>query len=164
MSETRRGFIRTAAGVAVAGLAGCLGGDNQSNQNENQEGGGGNGTTDGSGTGGSGSTTKRVVMRGTQFQTQTLNVEKGTKVVWVNEDSYPHTVTAASDNWQKDSRVSGGGKTSFTFEKSGVYEVTCKIHPSMSMKVVVGDAQTSSSGDGSGGDGGQDGGGGGGIY
>lgn len=82
--------------------------------------------------------TSTVIMRNTAFQTNNLEVDPGTRVVWVNEDGYAHTVTSDSENWDKDTEVQGGGRTSHTFENEGVYEVTCSIHPSMSMTVNVG--------------------------
>lgn len=80
-----------------------------------------------------------------QFDPRNIQVDVGATVTWTNEDSFEHTVTSASDNWSKDTRVPGGEQTTHTFEESGVYDVYCTIHGSanltgMSMKVGVGGA------------------------
>jgi plastocyanin len=82
-----------------------------------------------------------VVVKATQnltFKPKTLNVHKGTKVTWKNVCSCTHTVTATSNNWSKNTRLSSGSTTSFTFKRSGTYKYHCTIHTGMSGKVVVG--------------------------
>lgn len=90
--------------------------------------------------------TSSVTMVNTQFSPRNIHVDAGTKVTWTNEDSSAHTVTAASDNWNKDTEVQGGGSTTHTFSENGVYDVYCRFHGSqdltgMSMKIAVGDAE-----------------------
>jgi plastocyanin len=129
------------ASVTLAGplIAGCVGSS------------GGGGSVDGGANNGSGAGdasiegTSSVAMVNNGFEPRNVEVGTGTTVTWTNEDDLEHTVTDASDNWQKDTRVAGGGETSHTFEDSGVYDVFCSIHGSsdlsgMSMRVGVGDA------------------------
>jgi plastocyanin len=72
------------------------------------------------------------------FRPQTLNVNKGTKVVWKNTCGCTHTVTATSSNWSKNSTIQSGDTTSFTFKRNGIYKYHCTIHAGMTGKVVVG--------------------------
>jgi plastocyanin len=72
------------------------------------------------------------------FKPKTLNVNKGTKVVWKNTCSCTHTVTATSNNWSKNTTLQSGDTTSFTFKRKGTYKYHCTIHAGMSGKVVVG--------------------------
>jgi plastocyanin len=144
----------TLAGPLIAGCTGSSGGGGSAN----------GGASNGSGAGGASiEETSSVAMVNNGFEPRNVEVGTGTTVTWTNEDDLEHTVTDASDNWQKDSRVAGGGETSHTFEKSGVYDVFCSIHGSsdlsgMSMKVGVGDATIEAPLGG--GDGGSSGGGG----
>lgn len=136
----RRRFLAASATAAVTGVAGCAGSTG----------------------GGSIKETPDVMMTGSQFQPRNIHVDTGTTVTWTNEDGFQHTLTSASDNWDKDTTVPAGGQTTHTFENSGVYDAYCSIHGSsdlsgMSMKIGVGDATIESP---LGGGGGDDGGGG----
>jgi len=73
-----------------------------------------------------------------QFKPQTLRVHKGTKVVWKNTCTCTHTVTATSNNWSKNTTLSSGSTTSFTFKHTGTFKYHCTIHAGMTGKVVVG--------------------------
>ncbi len=144
------------ATVTMPFIAGCTG----------TGGGGGQQMQDG---GTQGETT--IIMRQTAFQPSKADVEAGATVEWVNEDSFPHTVTSAqvhdtAASWQFDERVSGGGTVTHTFEDPGVYEYYCTIHGKESMcgAVLVGDAALDASLPCDGGDGGGNAGGGGGGY
>jgi len=72
------------------------------------------------------------------FKPKTLNVNKGAKVVWKNTCSCTHTVTASSNNWNKNTTLQSGDTTSFTFKRKGTYKYHCTIHSGMTGKVVVG--------------------------
>jgi plastocyanin len=49
-----------------------------------------------------------------------------------------HTVTAYSKNWSKNTTISQGNTTSFTFKKAGTYKFVCTIHGSVSNGVCSG--------------------------
>jgi plastocyanin len=87
--------------------------------------------TAGGGTGGGGNV---VAMAGLKFQPGTLTVAKGTTVVFVNDDTAPHTVTARSGG--TDSGVIDPGKR-FTLVAASSFDYVCSIHPSMTAKLVV---------------------------
>jgi plastocyanin len=75
-----------------------------------------------------------VTMAGLRFQPDALRVAKGTTVVFVNDDTAPHTVTARSGG--TDSGVIDPGKR-FTLVAAASFDYVCSIHPSMTAKLVV---------------------------
>jgi plastocyanin len=75
-----------------------------------------------------------VAMAGLQFEPGTLTVAKGATVVFDNDDTAPHTVTARSGG--TDSGVIDPGK-SFSLVASEGFDYFCSIHPSMTAKLVV---------------------------
>src|SRR3954470_21671209 len=82
-----------------------------------------------------------TVVKATQsltFKPRTVNINKGAKVVWKNTCSCTHTVTATSNNWNKDTTIQSGDTTGFTFKRRGTYRYQCTIHDGMTGKVVVG--------------------------
>ncbi len=80
----------------------------------------------------------QVVIKNHAFNPQTLEIEKGGRVVWKNEDLVPHTVVSDSNGKIfKSGIVVYGTTTSFTFENPGEYPYHCSIHPTMHGKIVV---------------------------
>jgi plastocyanin len=77
-----------------------------------------------------------VTISGFAFSPQTLTVTKGTTVTWTNNDSTTHTVTSDTGVWDS-GNVAVGNTFSFTFNQSGTFPYHCKIHTSMTAKVVV---------------------------
>ena len=83
---------------------------------------------------------------GYRWKPKTLEVPVQSKVVWkVIEGT--HNVTSTSNNWSKSSgNIGPGGKTAFTYTKTGVFKYRCTLHSSvgsgkctgMCGKVVVG--------------------------
>jgi predicted lipoprotein with Yx(FWY)xxD motif/plastocyanin len=65
-----------------------------------------------------------------------LTVPVGTTVVWKNEDSAAHTVTASDKSFDSGS-INQGGTFSFTFTKAGTFDYTCQFHPNMKGTVTV---------------------------
>lgn len=82
------------------------------------------------------SRTANVKMVNFAFRPGTLNVGKGTKVVFSNPSSRPHTATRRGvfDT----GRVKPGGSAAIVFSRSGTFGYFCKIHPEMRGRVVVG--------------------------
>ena len=70
------------------------------------------------------------------FDPATLEVSRGAKVTWTNQDDQPHTVTSTTKAFES-SPLDTGDHFSFAFEKQGEYSYYCKIHPRMTGKVVV---------------------------
>jgi plastocyanin len=81
--------------------------------------------------GGGGGTVK---MAGLSFAPGTLTVARGTTVVFDNDDTAPHTVTARSGG--VDSGVLDPGKQ-FSLAVTDGFDYFCSIHPSMTAKIAV---------------------------
>ena len=72
-----------------------------------------------------------------------LTITAGSTVIFVNNDSVGHTVTNGTDgtpeaNAAFDVAVADGETTdAISFDTPGTYNVTCKIHPTMSLIITV---------------------------
>jgi plastocyanin len=77
-----------------------------------------------------------VNISGLAFVPQTLRVTTGTRVTWTNNDSVDHTITS-NDNLFESGTISRGATFNFTFAQRGTFEYHCKIHPSMTGKIIV---------------------------
>ena len=86
---------------------------------------------EGGSAGGGGNT---VGMAGLRFRPGTLTVARGTTVVFDNDDTAPHTVTARSGG--TDSGVIDPGER-FSLVAAESFDYFCSIHPSMTAKLVV---------------------------
>jgi plastocyanin len=81
--------------------------------------------------GGAGGT---VRMAGLAFAPATLTVARGSTVVFDNDDTAPHTVTARSGG--VDSGVLDPGRQ-FSVTVTDGFDYFCSIHPSMTAKIAV---------------------------
>ena len=75
-----------------------------------------------------------VKLAGLSFAPGTLTVARGTTVVFDNDDTAPHTVTARSGG--VDSGVLDPGKQ-FSLAVTDGFDYFCSIHPSMTAKIAV---------------------------
>ncbi|HWD45520.1 MAG TPA: plastocyanin/azurin family copper-binding protein [Actinomycetota bacterium] len=75
-----------------------------------------------------------VKMAGLAFAPGTLTVARGSTVVFDNDDTAPHTVTARSGG--VDSGVLDPGRQ-FSLTAAEGFDYFCTIHPSMTAKIVV---------------------------
>lgn len=83
-----------------------------------------------------------VRIRSSNFDPAELTVAAGTEVTFLNADAFGHTVTEGTDGTAVDDPIvdepiGQNGSVSVTFEEPGTYDITCKIHPSMQMTVIV---------------------------
>ncbi len=76
-----------------------------------------------------------VEIRDFEYFPRDLTVDAGAKVTWTNRDSAPHTATAKG-SWDTGVLKEGQSGT-LTFDKPGVYDYICAIHPSMQAKLTV---------------------------
>lgn len=77
-----------------------------------------------------------------EYTPDELTVATGTEVVFVNDDSFAHTVTEgtdgqAADDAFVDEEVAGSGEVRVTFDEAGTFDITCRFHPEMQMTVTV---------------------------
>jgi plastocyanin len=84
----------------------------------------------------------RVRLTGFSFDTDELTIAAGTEVTFLNADRAGHTVTEGRDGVAVADPVinlelAANQADSFVFDEPGTYEITCLIHPSMNMTVIV---------------------------
>ncbi len=78
----------------------------------------------------------RVTIHNFAFQPPRLVVSPGTRVVWTNTDSDPHTVDGAKGLWSSDA-LDTGNQFARVFKKVGAFSYYCSIHPYMHGTIVV---------------------------
>jgi plastocyanin len=70
-----------------------------------------------------------------KYKPTPLTVKKGTRVVFANHDSVPHTATLKGSF--STGRIRPGKAVAVRFSAPGVYAYHCTLHPEMHGKVVV---------------------------
>lgn len=84
-----------------------------------------------------------VAMANMAFNPETITINSGTTIVWINNDNIAHTIVSGirdSENageMFESSNVRPGETFGFTFEESGSYSYFCSIHPGMEGQVIV---------------------------
>lgn len=76
-----------------------------------------------------------VSMKSTAFQPKELTISAGDTVTWINNDPMPHDVDLGALGESPDLRK--GETYSKTFDKPGMYDYVCNIHPGMAGKIIV---------------------------
>ena len=76
-----------------------------------------------------------VTIENLQFNPQALTVQRGDRIVWVNKDLFPHTVTA--DKVFDSGSIASNASWSYVATKSGEYAYSCTFHPTMKGKLKV---------------------------
>lgn len=71
-----------------------------------------------------------VAIENMQFNPPELRVQRGERIVWVNKDLFPHTVTAASHAFDSGS-IAAGASWTYVAGKGGEYAYGCSFHPTM---------------------------------
>ena len=84
----------------------------------------------------------RVVMELSRFDPEELTIAAGTRVTFVNDAPFEHTVTEGTGGQAVedpiiDEEVAVGGSVEFTFDDPGTYDITCRIHPTMQLTITV---------------------------
>ena len=76
-----------------------------------------------------------ILIKGSQFIPNRLEVSLGDTVVWKNEDIVPHTATAEEGF---DSKKLGEGQSwSFKARQTGSFPYICRYHPAMQGELIV---------------------------
>ncbi len=92
----------------------------------------------------------RVTIHNFAFGPARLVVSPGTRVVWTNTDSDPHTVSSNKGDWSSDA-LDTGNQFARVFSTAGTFPYHCNIHPTMTATVIVSSTGASSGSGGSGG-------------
>ena len=77
-----------------------------------------------------------VTIEGMQFNPPQLTVHRGERIVWVNKDLFPHTVTADDKAFDSGS-IGASASWTFTPAKAGDYAYSCSFHPTMKGMIKV---------------------------
>ncbi|HEX7933660.1 MAG TPA: cupredoxin family copper-binding protein [Paraburkholderia sp.] len=81
-------------------------------------------------------TSNAVVIKNFMFSPMALTVKAGTTVTWKNLDGEPHTVVNDAGMFRS-AALDQNDTYQFTFDKPGVYNVFCGIHPNMKETITV---------------------------
>jgi plastocyanin len=65
-----------------------------------------------------------------------LEVSRGTRLIWTNRDSDPHTVTSDKSVWASDA-LDTGNQFARVFKQAGTFPYHCSIHPFMHGTIIV---------------------------
>jgi plastocyanin len=93
--------------------------------------------------GGGGDGGNVVGMAGSSFSPESITISAGDSVEFNNDDGTSHRIVEGEDGAEVDDpafealALSAGDSASVTFDEPGEYQVTCTIHPSMQMTVIV---------------------------
>ena len=80
--------------------------------------------------------TQVVAIRNMQFDPAELIVKRGSRVVWVNEDLFPHTATATAKRFDSGS-IEAGASWGYVASQPGDYAYLCALHPTMKGRLIV---------------------------
>ncbi len=80
--------------------------------------------------------THTVIIENMQFSPAQLHVHRGERIVWVNKDLFPHTVTAASQAFDSGS-IAANASWTYVASRAGEYPYGCTFHPSMKGMIEV---------------------------
>jgi plastocyanin len=77
-----------------------------------------------------------INIKGFTFNPETVTVDAGTVVTWINKDDAKHTATS-DENMFDSPLLSNGDKFSYTFDNPGTFTYYCKPHPYMVGTIIV---------------------------
>ena len=77
-----------------------------------------------------------VIISNLSFQPASQTLGKGSTIVWRNQDTVSHTVTAKDGSFNSGTIVAGDTFEQ-KFEKSKTYTYSCSIHPEMKGTIIV---------------------------
>lgn len=81
---------------------------------------------------------KTVAVKNNSFSPKTVNIKKGSKVVWKwTQGGVAHNVTPASGGSGSKTSSKKGYTFTKTFSKAGTFRYVCTLHSSMKMTVKV---------------------------
>lgn len=81
-------------------------------------------------------TTYQVIIEQMRFDPPVLTVHRGDRVVWVNKDLFPHTVTGMSKAFDSH-EISPNASWSYVARQTGRYPYLCTLHTTMRGTLIV---------------------------
>jgi plastocyanin len=81
-----------------------------------------------------------IVQKDRTFSQTEITIKRGEKIAFKNADEVTHNVFSVTPGMEFDiRRQPPGGVSEISFDKTGVAEVRCSIHPKMKLVVTVKD-------------------------
>jgi plastocyanin len=81
--------------------------------------------------------TRTVLIQNFKFKPAHITIKRGTRVIWINKDTSPHTATANNGRSFDSGRLGSGQRFSHTFKRTGKKPYHCEIHPHMKGSLTV---------------------------
>jgi plastocyanin len=81
--------------------------------------------------------TRTVLIQDFRFKPAKITIKRGTRVIWINKDTSPHTATANNGRSFDSGRLGSGQRFSHTFKRAGKKPYHCEIHPHMKGRITV---------------------------
>jgi plastocyanin len=78
----------------------------------------------------------QITIHNFAFRPARVEVSPGTRIVWTNTDSDPHTVDSTRNIWTSEA-LDTDGHFERLFTKAGTFSYYCSIHPFMHGTVIV---------------------------
>lgn len=79
-----------------------------------------------------------IVQQDKAFSQEQVVIEAGDRIVFSNRDGVTHNLFSRSPGFEFEVKVQLPGQdTPVSFERAGVAEVRCAIHPEMKLRVIV---------------------------
>ena len=79
----------------------------------------------------------RIEIKDFAFNPQTITVQSGEKVTWINRDEEPHTIVSVEKQFKKSTALDTDQEFTITVEAPGTYDYFCSVHPKMTGTIVV---------------------------
>jgi plastocyanin len=118
--------------LALALVAAGCGGDD-----DDDGGGGGAATTEEQAAPEASGGGAEVSMKDIKFDPESVTVNAGDTVTWINDDSVGHDVTADGFKSGEPGEMQNGDTFEHTFDEAGTFDYVCSVHPGMEGSVTV---------------------------
>jgi len=80
--------------------------------------------------------THTITIEAVQYNPAHVTVHRGDRIVWVNKDLFPHTVTATDKAFDSGS-IAVSRSWTWTARKAGTFNYSCTFHPTMKGSIEV---------------------------
>lgn len=90
-----------------------------------------------SGAGPESSRSHTIEISGMKFLPDSLDVERGDTVVWINRDIFPHTSTGLRKPGWDSGVLQQGKEYRFIATRAGREDYRCELHPTMLARLIV---------------------------
>lgn len=84
----------------------------------------------------SGHTAHTVIIEGMRFEPRVVTVAPGDRITWINEDPFPHTVTATDGRFDSHP-IAPGASWSYIARQAGEHDYICTLHVTMKGRIDV---------------------------